>query len=179
MDVHALVAPLGAQREGICNSPSILPEVSGYHTGGMIWRKPLFLPLQHTGGHGFKPRDGQQLFWHKNQLLTWRDGIYAHADFPISLTSNTTCALLPRSFLSALPSSPWICKQVESCTYHVPNKLSYLSVISSSHKPRLGNFPARASFVGTKNSYKTLFIITLSALPSLHFDLLVCWVGNS
>ena len=28
--------------------PSTLPEVSGYHTGGVTWRKPLSLPLQHT-----------------------------------------------------------------------------------------------------------------------------------
>ena len=28
--------------------PSILPEVSGYHTGGVTWRKPISLPLQHT-----------------------------------------------------------------------------------------------------------------------------------
>ena len=27
--------------------PSILPEVSGYHPGGVACRKPLSLPLQH------------------------------------------------------------------------------------------------------------------------------------
>ena len=50
MDVHALGAPLGAWREGLvaAQCPSILPEVSGYHTGGMTRRKPISLPLQHT-----------------------------------------------------------------------------------------------------------------------------------
>ena len=28
--------------------PSILPEVSGYHTWAMMWRKPLSLFLHHT-----------------------------------------------------------------------------------------------------------------------------------
>ena len=39
MDVHALVLLLDDLREGVAaaTSPSILPEVSGYHTGGVTW----------------------------------------------------------------------------------------------------------------------------------------------
>ena len=50
MDVHALGTPLGPGERGFASAQcsSILPEVSGYQTRVVIWRKLLYLPLQHT-----------------------------------------------------------------------------------------------------------------------------------
>ena len=37
-----------------------------------------------------------------NKLLTWRDDIHVHADFPTTLPSHTSCSLLPQTFLPLL-----------------------------------------------------------------------------
>ena len=42
VDVHALGAALGPGKRATATSPSILPVVSGYHTGVVTWRKRLF-----------------------------------------------------------------------------------------------------------------------------------------
>ena len=42
VDVYALGAALGPGKRATATSPSILPVVSGYHTGVVTWRKRLF-----------------------------------------------------------------------------------------------------------------------------------------
>ena len=142
MDVHALGAPLGAWREGISGSTMPLYPTRGQWLPyrGRDMEKAYFPPSSAhlSGGRGFKPRDRQKLFLHKIQLLAWRDDIHAHADFPILLLSNTTCLVLHRSFLPALPSSSSIFAQVVRCTYKVTEKLSYLSVLSNTFKAPSG-----------------------------------------
>ena len=105
---------------------------------------PLAIPLQHTYLEVVcsNPWPAKK-YRHEMQLLDWRENVHGQSDFPISLPSNSTCSLLPRSFLPALPSSTWIFAQVVHCTYidtYIDTyRLSFLSVLSSAHKPRLGN----------------------------------------
>ena len=112
MDEHALGAPLGAWKDGICSSTMPLYPTRGQwlpYRGQNMEKTSFPPPSAHlSGGRGFKPRDRRKIFLHKIQLLAWRDDTHAQADFPISLPSHTTCSLLPRSFLPALPSSSWI-----------------------------------------------------------------------
>ena len=60
-DVHALGAPLGAWKEGICGSTMPLYPTSGQWLPyrGLTWIKPLSLPpsAHLSGGRGFKPRE--------------------------------------------------------------------------------------------------------------------------
>ena len=155
MDAHTLGAWLGAWREGISSSTMPIYPTRGQWLPyrGRDMEKTSFPPLSaHSSGDcGFKPCDKQKLIGHKIQLLAWRDYTHDQADFPVSLPSNTTYSLLPRSFLPALPSSSWIFKQVVD-TYIVTYRLYYLFVLSFTHKPRLDNFPVWACSVGIKNS---------------------------
>ena len=148
--------------------PSILTEVSGYHTGGVIWRKPLSLLLKHTYLEvvGSTPVTGENFFGKKNKLLTWRDDINVHADFPITLLSHTTCSLLPRTFLPLLLLGLEILSKLLTITRtHTgfPIFLFYPSI----HKLCLGNFPARACFVDTKNSILKKSICNYSLCSAL------------
>ena len=70
----------------------LLLEVSCYQIGGGNKEKDSFPPCSaHLhGGCGFKPVTSKN-FWHGNQLPAWRDYSHVKADFPISLSSNTTC----------------------------------------------------------------------------------------
>ena len=114
---------------------------------GLDMEKTIFSPpsAHLSRGRGFKSHDRRKFFRHKIQC---RDDTHAQADFPISLPSNTTCPLLPKFFINALPSS-WIIKQVVD-TYIVTYWLSYLPVLSHTHKAHLGNFLVHACFVGIK-----------------------------
>ena len=100
-------------------SSSILPVVSGYHTGGVTWRKHLFASPFIT------------LIWR-----SWVQTPMLPTDFPILLFYPVLTSLI-----RVIPSSSLLC--------------GYLKI------------------------QQPLFAITLSALPSLYFDLSVCWVGNS
>ena len=110
MEVHALGAPLerGLERGFCCSTMSLYPTRGQWLPvvyRGRIMKTSFFPPSAHlSGGHGFKHWDQQKLFRHKIQLLAWRDDTHAHADFPISFPSHTTCSLLPRIFLLPLES---------------------------------------------------------------------------
>ena len=172
MDVYALGALLGVWREGISSSTTPL-----YPTRGQ-WQVAWY-------GENLFPFPFSTLIWRLwvqipwKKFLSWRDDINAHADFPISLPSHTSCSLLPRTFLPLLLLGLEISSKLLTITRthtYFPIFLFYRSI----HKLCLCNFLARACFVDTKNSIKkTLFAITLSALHSLFFDVSVCWVGDS
>ena len=80
------------------------------------------------------------IFPHKHSLLSWRDHPHTHANCPISLSSNTTCSVLPRAclpfFLLLLDS----CKQCVSCYLQQPF-LSIYSYLNSC--PIWVNFPVQ------------------------------------
>ena len=82
-----------------------------------------------------------------NPLLTSKKNPHAHADFPISLSSNKTCSVLPRSFLPALPSSSWNLSKLLLLPKVSHTYFPIFLFLSPIHKPSLGNFPVWACFV--------------------------------
>ena len=162
MDVHTLVAPFEFEA---AQCPSILPELGGYHAGGMIWRKPLSLPIQHTYLEvvGSNPVTGKNFFWHKIKLLAWLDDILAQADFSISLPSHTTCWLLPRTFLLLflLPHQS-LCKLFTLTWINADSPIFLF--YPSTHKPPSGCFPSFSVLCGYQKLQPTLFAITFCQL---------------
>ena len=131
--------------------------------------KLLSLPLQNTYLEvgGSNPMTGKSFSpWSLIACLKRWDDVHAQADFPILLLSNTTCLVLLSSFLPALPSSSWIFAQVVRWTC-----VSFCSIQYSK-----GQFQHALWVPKIQLPPST---ITLSALPSSYFDLLVCWVGSS
>ena len=82
-----------------------------------------------------------------NPLLTSKKNPHAHADFPISLSSNKTCSVLPRSFLPALPSSSWNLSKLLLLPKVSHTDFPIFLFSSPTHKPSLGNFPVWACLV--------------------------------
>ena len=103
------------------------------------WRvKTTFLPspLHWTERSWVRTPWPATIFQMKFSILK-ADVLSRHANFPISLPSHATCST-PRTFLpSILPSSSSIFKQVAD-TYKNTEKLSYLSVLSNTHKAPSG-----------------------------------------
>ena len=139
MDLHALGAPLGVWREGICSRPSIPPKVSDYHTGGVT---PLSLPLHDTYLKvvGSNPMTGKNFSGTKfncscEGMKPMLKLTFISHFLPIQLP----CCYLDPSFLLFLPSMESLCKSFV-VPRNVTYRLSYLSVLSHTHKPCLGNF---------------------------------------
>ena len=104
-DLHALGAPLGAWKEGICGSTMPLYPTSGQWLPyrGLTWIKPLSLPLQHTYQEvvGSNPVNGTNiLFWHKNSIACMK--VWYPCSRWHSYLTSFTCNLLvlPRTFLT-------------------------------------------------------------------------------
>ena len=64
------IVMIGERGIAAATSLSILLEVSGYHTGGMTWRKPLSLPIQHTYLEvvGSNPVTNKKISAHKSRV---------------------------------------------------------------------------------------------------------------
>ena len=143
-------------------------------TGDVTRRKPLSLPLQHTYLEvvGSNPKTGKNFLGTKFNC--------SHEWMMLKLTSlshflqiQLAQSYLESSFLLFLLPLESISKLLTLTFW-----LSYLSVLSHTHKPGLGYFPVWACFVGINKIQQPLFAITLSALPLSCLDLLVWWVGN-
>ena len=87
--------------------PSILPEVSGYHTGGVTWRKPISLPLQHTYLEvvGSNPETAKNFFCTKfncshEEMISMLMLTFLSYFFPIQLV---WCCIDPSFLLFLLP----------------------------------------------------------------------------
>ena len=76
--------------------------------------KPLYLPLQHT----YLEVMGSNPVTSKKCLIKYSIAPHTHAKFPISLPSNTTCLVLPRSFIS--PLSTYLKQRFFTYTVNVP-----------------------------------------------------------
>ena len=127
-----------------------------------------------SGGCGFKPCDWQKLFGMKfncslEGMMSSLKLTFLSYFFQIQLTwfyldPSFLHFLLPLESLSKLYVVPWI----------VTNRLSYISVLSHSHKPFVGNFPVWACSVAFKNCnnlYSHLFLFPVKRLHELKQEL--------
>ena len=147
----------------------------------MIWKKPLTLPLQHTSLEAVgsnlvtgKKKFGTSFNCSHEGLISMLMPTFVSYRIP----SHTTCSLLPRTFL------PLFLLPLESLSKWLTHTWTHTDFpiflfYSSAHKPSLGNSQFEHALWVRKNSNKPLFVITMSALPSSYFDLLLCWVCSS